>query len=83
MRFARSSRPEIRAPEAAADADQGRPRAVHARCRGSRPPASPGITPRPHRGLVNHLALAARSTIPPVDMIDERLLHEVSAALGT
>ena len=39
-------------------------------------PAGPGITPRPHRGLVNHLIIGGQvEPFAPADMIDQRLLH--------
>ena len=39
-------------------------------------PAGPGLTPRPHRGLVNHLIFGGQvEPFPPADVLDQRPLH--------
>ena len=46
-------------------------------------PAGPGITPRPHRGLINHLILGGQvEPFPAADVLDQRLLHRGQSPAG-
>ena len=47
-------------------------------------PAGPGITPRPHRGLINRLIIGGQvEPFPAADVLDQRLLHRGQSPAGT
>ena len=46
-------------------------------------PAGPGITPRPHRGLINRLIIGGQvEPFPAADVLDQRLLHRGQSPPG-
>ena len=46
-------------------------------------PAGPGLTPRPHRGLINRLIIGGQvEQFPPADVLDQRLLHRGQSPCG-
>ena len=91
VQFKADIRIEVFQVEPAGDPGPPKPQPMRVRV-GQQPPtqdvadhpsaAGPGLTPRPHRGLVNRLITGQIEQFPPADMIGQRLLHRGQLLIG-